>query len=80
LIRNDRNGWFDQECAKITEEKNRKYRSVIQRCFTRAAREEYSEERRKERRTHKKNKKENYEKQLEWIRQCDVRKKCRKLY
>jgi hypothetical protein len=67
IDKDDRNGWFDQECAKITEEKNRKHRSMIQRHFTRAAREEYSEVRRKEIRTHKKNKKEYYEKQLEWI-------------
>ena len=65
MIRNDRNGWFDKKCAKITEEKNRKYRSMIQRRFTRAAREEYSKARRKGKRTHKKNKKEYYEKQLE---------------
>jgi hypothetical protein len=25
LERNDRNGWFDQECAEIMEMKNRKY-------------------------------------------------------
>jgi hypothetical protein len=40
---------------------------MIQRHFTRAAREEYSKARIKEKRTHKKNKKEYYEKQLEWI-------------
>jgi hypothetical protein len=34
---------FDQECAKIMEAKNRKYRSMIQQRFTRAATEEYSE-------------------------------------
>jgi hypothetical protein len=51
LIRNVGNGCFDQECAKITEEKNRKYRSMIQRHFTRAAREEYSKAR-KEKRTY----------------------------
>jgi hypothetical protein len=43
LGRNDRNGWFDQEGAEIMEENYRKYRSMIQRRFTRAAREEYSE-------------------------------------
>jgi hypothetical protein len=39
LGRNYTNGWFDKECTEITEEKNRKYRSMIQRRFTRAARE-----------------------------------------
>jgi hypothetical protein len=52
LRRNDRNEWFDQECAEITEEKNRKYRSMIQRRFTRPAREDYSEARRKEKMIH----------------------------
>jgi hypothetical protein len=42
------NGWFHQEGAEITEEKNSKYRSMIQRRITRAAREEYSEARMKE--------------------------------
>jgi hypothetical protein len=53
LGRNCKNVWFDQECAEVTEEK-RKYRSKIQRQFTRAAREEYSVARRKEKRIHKK--------------------------
>jgi hypothetical protein len=44
---NDRNGWFNQECAEVTEEKNRKYRRMTQRQLTRAAREEYSEATRK---------------------------------
>lgn len=48
MLRNGRNGWFDHECAKITEEKNRKYRRIMQRCFTRAVREEFGESRRKE--------------------------------
>lgn len=46
LLGNYRNGYFDQACGKITEEKNREYRSMIQTRFTRAARDEYCERRR----------------------------------
>jgi hypothetical protein len=41
------NGWFDQGCEQVTVEKNRKYQSMLQRKFTRAAREEYCDARRK---------------------------------
>jgi sorting nexin-29 len=66
LVRNDTNGWFDQECAEITEEKNRR--------FTEAAREEYSEAQTKEKRIHKK--KEYYEEQLK----LNAGKESRKFY
>jgi hypothetical protein len=53
---------------------------MIQRRFTGAAREEYSEARRKGKRTHKKKKKEYHEKQLEMIQDCNTRKESRKFY
>jgi hypothetical protein len=48
LLGNYGNGYFDQECGKITEEKNREYRSMIRKHFTKAGRDEYSERRRSE--------------------------------
>jgi hypothetical protein len=60
--RDFRNGWFDQECEQVTVEKKRKYQNMVQRNFTRAAREEYCKTRRIETRLHKK--KDYYEKQL----------------
>jgi hypothetical protein len=47
--RDIRNGWFDQECEQVTLEKNRKYQSMLQRKFSRAAREEYCKARMKKR-------------------------------
>jgi hypothetical protein len=78
--RDIRNGWFDQECEQVTLEKNRKYQSMLQRKFTRAAREEYCKARRKEKRIHKKKKKDYYEKQLKWLQQCDANNESRKFY
>jgi hypothetical protein len=46
--RDFRNGWFDQECEQLTVEKNRKYQSMLQGKFIRAATEEYCDVRRKE--------------------------------
>jgi hypothetical protein len=71
--RDIRNGWFDQQCEKVTVEKNRK--------FTRAAREHCKATcRRKEKRIHKKKKKDYYEKPLKWLQECDARNDSRKFY
>jgi hypothetical protein len=50
-------GWFDQECAaEITDKKNKTYKMMVQRWFTRALREEYREEKK----MHKRKKREYY--------------------
>jgi hypothetical protein len=53
IKRNFKKGWLDQECEQVTVEKNGKYQSMLQRKFTRAAKE-YYDARKKEKRTHKK--------------------------
>jgi hypothetical protein len=58
LTKNHKNGGFDQECEEVTEQKNRKYRSMIQKHFTRAAREEYNEARRRRKKKDTKKEKE----------------------
>jgi hypothetical protein len=73
-------GWFDQECQQMTMEKNRKYQSMLQRKFTRAASGEYCNARKKEKRIHKKEKKYYCEKQLKWIQECDTKNHSRKFY
>jgi hypothetical protein len=44
---------FDQERAEITDKKNKAYKMMVQKRFTRAAKEEYGEARREEKETHK---------------------------
>ena len=75
-----RNGWFDEECKQITDEKNKKYKAMINKKFTRAAKAEYQSTRREEKRIHKKKKREFYEKELAWIQECDDRNESRKFY
>jgi hypothetical protein len=49
-------GWFCQECAEITDKRNKAYKMMVQRWFTRAVREEYREARREKKRMHKREK------------------------
>jgi hypothetical protein len=50
LGRSNRNEWFNAECAEVTQGNIVRYRSRIQRRFTRKAREDYNKARRKEER------------------------------
>jgi hypothetical protein len=76
--RDIRNRWFDEECAQVAVEKNRKYQSMLQRKFIRRARDEYCKVRRKEKSIHKK--KKDYEKQLKWLQECYSKNDSRNLY
>jgi hypothetical protein len=58
---------------KIVRAKNRKYQSMVQTKFTRAAREEYCEARRKEKRIRKKKRKDYYEKQFKCLQEYDAK-------
>jgi hypothetical protein len=58
-------GWFDQECAEVTDKMNIAYMMMVQRWFTRVAKEEYTETRREEKKMHKIKKREYYE-ELKW--------------
>jgi hypothetical protein len=78
VTRDIRNGWFDQKCEQVTVEKNKKYQSMLQRKFTRAARE-CCKARRTEKRIHNK-KKDYYEKQLKWLQECDSKNDSRQFY
>lgn len=80
MEKNKRNRWFDTECEQATNEKNRKYKNLIQKKFTRVATEEYRDARRKEKRIHKMKKKELYEKELAWLQECDNKNESRKFY
>jgi flagellar biosynthesis/type III secretory pathway protein FliH len=53
-----RNGWFDEECAEATENKNEACNKTVQRCETRGAEERYKEMRKVKKRIHRKKKKE----------------------
>jgi PAS domain-containing protein len=54
-------GWYDQECAKATQEKNAAYRKTLEERCTRARHEKYRSKRREEKRIHKKKKRMSYE-------------------
>jgi hypothetical protein len=73
-------GWFDQECAEITDKNNKAYKMMVQRWFTRAGREEYRESRKEEKKRHKTKKREYYEEQLKWMEDCNALKESRKFY
>jgi hypothetical protein len=49
-----RNNWFDEECEQVTNLKNRAYKRIQQKNYTRGAVEECREARREEKRMHKK--------------------------
>jgi uncharacterized protein YhaN len=73
-------GWFDQECAELTDKKNKAYKMMVERRFTRAAREECREARWKEKKMDKRKKREYYEEQLKWIEDCIALNESRKFY
>jgi hypothetical protein len=59
-----RNGWFDEECAEATKNKNEAYFKMIQKHRTRGAEEGYNEMGRIQKKVHRKKKKEYYEEQM----------------
>ncbi|XP_073995587.1 uncharacterized protein [Rhodnius prolixus] len=53
-----RNDWFDEECSRVTNEKNKAYKQLIARRGTRASREEYRARRTAEKKLHRKKKRQ----------------------
>ncbi|CAG4965960.1 unnamed protein product [Colias eurytheme] len=74
-----RNNWFDDECQKVTNEKNEAYLS-LQQAYTRRREAEYKERRRKEKHLHKRKKKGYEVNQLEEIAKSYSRKDSRNFY
>jgi hypothetical protein len=62
-----RNGWFDEECAEATKNKNEAYFEVIQKHRTKEAKEGYKEQRRIQKRFHRNKKKGYYEEQMKQV-------------
>jgi hypothetical protein len=65
-------GWFDQEYAEITDKKNKAYKMMVQRRYTRAVREG--------KRMYKRKWREYCKEQLKWIEDCNALKESRKFY
>ncbi|PSN31673.1 hypothetical protein C0J52_21072 [Blattella germanica] len=75
-----RNHWFDEECREVTQEKNKLYKEMIQRHYTRTAVDKYKQARRKEKSMHKKKKREYQEKMLEEIEKLNNQRETQKFY
>jgi hypothetical protein len=74
-----RNGWFDEERAETTKNKNEVYSKMIQRHRTRRPEEGYKEMRRKKR-IHRKKNKEYYEEQMKQVEKLHGQKESRRMY
>ncbi|CAK1591299.1 unnamed protein product [Parnassius mnemosyne] len=74
-----RNDWFDDECQKITNEKNDAYR-LMQQKYTRGRGEEYKKRRRREKHLHKRKKRSYEEQQLREIASSYTQKETRNFY
>nr|XP_042906426.1 uncharacterized protein LOC122270970 [Parasteatoda tepidariorum] len=80
LGRPSKNEWFDEDCHKATEEKNKAYRLMIQKHRTRFFEEQYKNLRRIEKKLHKAKKKAFFEKSLEDLEAMNNQNECRKFY
>jgi hypothetical protein len=75
-----RNGWFDEEGAEATKNKNGAYFKMIQKHGTRGAEERYKEMRRIEKRIHREKKKEYCEEQMKQVEELHGQKESRRMY
>jgi hypothetical protein len=75
-----RNGWFDEECAEATKNKNEAYFKMLQKHRTRGTEEGYEEMRRIEKRIHRKKKKGYYEEQIKQVEILHGQKESRRMY
>ncbi|XP_071033141.1 uncharacterized protein [Parasteatoda tepidariorum] len=69
--RSIRTDWFDEECRMVNERKNKAYKNMLNRKFTRGSIDEYRSARREEKKVHKGKKKayrENQFKEVESLR------------
>ncbi|GIY04458.1 DUF1758 domain-containing protein [Caerostris darwini] len=72
--------WFDNECRAATENKNKAYKKMINRKFTRNATEEYKQTRSNEKRLHKSKKKCHKENLLEEVERLKSSNESRAFY
>lgn len=72
--------WFDEECARVTKDKNEAYANMLQRHRTRNSVAIYKEKRRIEKRTHKRKKKTWLEEQITEINELGNNNEVRKFY
>jgi hypothetical protein len=73
--RAERNEWYDDECKEATKQKNKAYRRMIQKYYTRGAEEQYNEMRRIEKRMLKRKKRSFYEEQIKQVEKISIYKR-----
>jgi len=78
--RKKRGGWFDDECAAVTNKKNAAYRTALQKHKTRNAVEAYRKLRREEKRIHRRKKREWETNNLEEIERLQQMNEVQKYY
>ncbi|KAF6216076.1 hypothetical protein GE061_000414 [Apolygus lucorum] len=66
---NQRNEWFDDECARATTSKNKAYQRMIQGRRTRGIQREYEDRRRHEKKIHRRKKRELDKKEIDELQE-----------
>jgi sorting nexin-29 len=72
--------WFDEECREVNENKNKAYKNMLNRRFTRKSIDEYRNARREEKKVHKRKKKAYRENQLDEVESLRTSNESRAFY
>ncbi|GFU35336.1 uncharacterized protein TNCV_2143751 [Trichonephila clavipes] len=78
--RRARNEWYDEDCRKVTEMKNKAYLQLLQKHCTRTHEEKYRELRKAKKKLPRRKKEIFFEISLKNLENCNSQNECRKFY